>query len=44
MLSIQIIWEKINHWYEKMKNKHEEKKDKEKELVAYGKQYKGSCS
>ena len=39
-LNIEVICEKFNHWYKKIKNKNEEKREKEKALEAYYKQYK----
>ena len=36
-LTIEVIWDKLNHQYEKITNKNEEKKQK-KMLLAYGKQ------
>ena len=37
VLTIEIICEKLNHQYEKIKNKNEEKREKEKALRAYNK-------
>ena len=42
-LTIDSIHEKLNHSYEKNKNKKEEKIEKEKALGAYNKQYKQWC-
>ena len=41
--TIKVTKEKLNQRYEKNENKNEEKKGKEKVLVAYKKQYKGRC-
>ena len=42
-LTIDSIREKLNHRYEKIKSKKEEKSEKEKALGAYNKQYKQQC-
>ena len=42
-LTIDVIYKKLNHWYEKIKNKREEKVKKEKALGTYNKQYKQRC-
>ena len=42
-LTIDTIREKLNHRYEKFKNKKEEKHEKEKALSGYNKQYKQQC-
>ena len=43
MLTVEIIHEKLNHWYKKIKSKDDEKREKEKALGAYNKQYKHWC-
>ena len=42
-LTIDKICKKLNHRYEKIKNKKEEKHEKEKALNVYNKQYKQQC-
>ena len=43
-LTMEVIHEKLNNRYEKIKRKNEEKKIGEKALATYGKQYAGYCS
>ena len=43
VLNIAMIFKKLNHPYKKIKNKKEEKVDKEKALGTYNKQYKQKC-
>ena len=38
-----VIKEKLNHYYKWIKNKNEEKREKEKVLGTYNKQYKQRC-
>ena len=42
-LTIDLICKKLNHRYEKIKSKKEEKTEKEKAMGAYNKQYKQPC-
>ena len=42
-LTIDLIREKLNHRYEKIKSKKEENTGKEKALGAWNKQYKQQC-
>ena len=38
-MTIDVIWEKLNHRYEKIKKKNEEKREKEKALGVYKKHW-----
>ena len=43
VLTTEIIHKKLNHQYKNIKNKNEEKREKEKALGTYNKQYKQRC-